>query len=147
MTNGRLSGSIVTPGGRHHAHQRIVHRPLKQASVRHHLPVEGQERRLPGLLIFKPVVAAPPERVPEQQRALDEVARILGNVTPGLDWGERPSRIKPRAGGLAGGLDVVLHGRCTTALVDLRELRVGRWDLIREPGGLALLGLAASLPP
>src|SRR5215212_7945155 len=82
-----------------------------------------------------------PERVPKQKRALDKIARVEREVTPDLDGSAWLSRIEPRAGGLAGGLDVVLQGRCTTALVDLREFRVGRWDLIREPGGLVFWDL------
>src|SRR4051812_33112178 len=123
------------------AHQTIVHGPLKQAPVRHHLPVERQKGRLAGLLMFEPVVAPLPERVPEQQGALDEVARIQSQVTPNVYRRERPGRIEPRTGCLGGGLDVVLHGRRTTALVDLRELGVCRWDLISKPGGLVFWGV------
>src|SRR3954452_1476089 len=91
--------------------------------------------------MLEPVVAAAPERVPEQKGALDEVARIQGKVTPELDRSEWLSRIEPRAGYLTGRLDVVLQSGCKTALVDLRELGVCRRDLISEPARLVFWNL------
>jgi hypothetical protein len=71
-------------GRRHDAHQRVVAGTLVRARVREHLVAVVQQRRLAGILVRDPLVAALADRVPEQRAALARVDPVRGPVGPPL---------------------------------------------------------------
>src|SRR5215470_9681090 len=77
------------PLRRHNAHQRVVHGASELPSIEHHLAVEVENRghALGGVLDV--VVAALSQRVPEQDRALGEVQRIVVPASPPCPRGGR----------------------------------------------------------
>ena len=94
MTNGRSSGSTIPAGGLI-CTKRVIRGPFEPAGVRDHLPLEVQERRLAGLLVLQPVVAALAQRVPEQDRALHEVEAIGLRVPPEIQRRGCPCLLEP----------------------------------------------------
>ena len=54
------------------AQERVVGRPFEPACVEKGLVIEVEQRRFAGPLMREHVVGALPERVPEQDRALEE---------------------------------------------------------------------------
>ena len=69
---------------RNDADECVVARPVVSARVRHDLVTVVQERRLAGLLVRQPLVAALADRVPEERRALSGVDEVLEPVRPPL---------------------------------------------------------------
>ena len=67
---GAASRIDLAPGRREDPHESIVHRLIECPAVRNGLPIEIEERRLAGLLVLEPVVAALAQGVPEQDGAL-----------------------------------------------------------------------------
>ena len=73
-------------------HERVVDRPGKLAPVDDGLVVEVQDRRQPLAVVLDEVVAALAQRVPEQDRALREIGRVLAPVATRLRRARRASR-------------------------------------------------------
>ena len=59
------------------AHQGVVHRPRQVPAVHHHVPLEEQDRRAALLLMRDEGVAGLAHHVPEQDRALPRIHRVL----------------------------------------------------------------------
>ena len=68
--------------GRHDADQRVVDRPRQRAAVDDGLVVEVQHGRLSCVHVLDVLVAALAQRVPEQDRALRAVDRVVVPVRP-----------------------------------------------------------------
>ena len=96
MTGARIDDDVRAPLRIHrHAlrrqdpHQRVVDRTLELAPVQHDLVVEVQQRRLAAALVLAVVVAALAQRVPEQDRPLREIHRVVVALGP-----EFPRRLR-----------------------------------------------------
>lgn len=111
------------------AHERVVRRAREAARIGHDLPVEGNERRLARRLVRQPVVAALPERVPEQQRALGEVGPIADRLPPSLGRRQRLGRVDPGAVGSVRRRDEAVERGGETAVVDLGDPGLERQDV------------------
>ncbi len=91
MTGARIDDDVGTQlvvdlhaRRRDDAHECVVDGPLERAPVGQHLVAIREHRRLAGLLVGDPVVAALAQRVPEEDRTLREVDRVLGPILEGL---------------------------------------------------------------
>jgi hypothetical protein len=82
--------------GRNDAHERIVDRSGKLAPVDDGLVVEVQNGRETRVRAFDEFVAAPANRVPEQDRALRGVDRVTAPVRPDARGGRRRFRERLR---------------------------------------------------
>ena len=112
--------------GRDDAHEGVVGGPLEGAGIRDHLPFEVQQRRLAGLLVLEPVVAALAQGVPEQDGALREVEPVGAGVAPEVQR-RRRSGSDCSTQRLARGLhrvEVTLQRVCAPLLIDLGDLRL-----------------------
>ena len=71
-------------GGRDDGDERVVHRLRKGAGVGNHLVLELEHRRDAVLVALDVVVAALAQRVPEENRALHEIDRVVVRLAPRL---------------------------------------------------------------
>ena len=111
-------------------HEGIVRGLLERAGIGNHLPVEIQERRLAGLLMFEPVVAALAQGVPEQDGALREVEPVVAGVPPEVQRRRRADR--PVGQRFTRGLrriEVTLPRVCAPLPIDFGQLCLRTSDL------------------
>ena len=91
VTAARVDDHVGAPLGIHRhalrrndAKQRVVDRTLERAPVHDHLMLEAQHRRQSLPLVLDEVVAALAQRVPEEDRALRKVQRVLCAARPNV---------------------------------------------------------------